>query len=292
MPDVRALRTQLARPASSRHPAPGSRPGVSLAPVSALGSRFSPEGTGEVVRLLEHDPELGEGLDLASRAAAGRIAVRALPLPVGDWEVADPADAGTLGLLVLDGLLVRWVTVGDVRCCELLGAGDVLRPWTLHDPAGGGPLPAEAQWRVVEAARIAVLDRRFALQVARWPEITATIVDRVVVRARRLAFHVSVCSLVRLELRLLVVLWHFADRWGRVTPRGVHLPLRIGHELLAGIVGARRPSVTVALGRLRETGSVVRRPDRTWLLAHDPPPELLELRRTSALGDRVSLARP
>jgi CRP/FNR family cyclic AMP-dependent transcriptional regulator len=143
---------------------------------------------------------------------------------------------------------------------------------------------------VHEPARVAVLDRRFALATARWPEIQAALLDRTIARARRVAFHVSVCSLVRLELRLLVALWHFADRWGRVTHDGVHLPLRLNHELLAGVVGARRPSVTVALGRLREAGTVLRRRDDTWLLTGHPPSELRTLRRASSLNERVSVS--
>jgi CRP-like cAMP-binding protein len=130
---------------------------------------------------------------------------------------------------------------------------------------------------------VALLDRRFALGTARWPEIQAALLDRAVTRARRAAFNVSVCGIVQLDVRLLVMMWHLADRWGRVTADGVLVPLRLSHELLAGVVGARRPSVTVALRRLREDGTLLRRPDGTWLLVGDPPDELGRLRRASAL---------
>jgi hypothetical protein len=243
----------------------------------------------DVARVFEDDPGLGEELDGDALAQAARVPARVLRLEPGRWHVPEPSDpAGLLGLLVLDGLLARWVTVGDVRCCEVLGIGDVLRPWTHRQELGLASIPAEAEWRVVEVGRVAVLDRRFALATARWPEVQAALLDRAVVRARRVAFHVSVCSLVRLELRLLVALWHFADRWGRVTGEGVHLPLRLNHELLAGVVGARRPSVTVALGRIKHAGTVLRRPDGTWLITGEPPEELRRLRRASALDERVS----
>jgi hypothetical protein len=38
------------------------------------------------------------------------------------------------------------------------------------------------------------------------------------------------------------------------------------------VVGARRPSVTTALGRLQEQGLIARLPDGGWLL-HGAPPE-------------------
>lgn len=247
-------------------------------------SAFAPMSRAGMVRVLEEDPALGEGLDAMSLERAERVVARVLELPAGRWEIPAPDDpSGLLGLLVLDGLLVRSVTVGEVSCSELLGAGDVLRPWTYQRDLGVASIPAEARWRVVQPSRAALLDRRFALGTARWPEIQAALLDRAVTRARRLAFSVSVCSLVRLDVRLLVALWHLADRWGRMTPDGVRVPLRLSHELLAEVVGARRPSVTVALGRLREEGSVVRRPDGTWLLAGRPPEELGRLRRASAL---------
>lgn len=251
-------------------------------------SPFGPFQRSDVVRVLEADPGLGEALAPGDREQAARVPARALELPRGGWEVPPPDDdAGLLGLLVLEGLLVRWVSVGEVRCCEVLGLGDVLRPWSYRLELGIASIPAEAEWRVYEPARIAVLDRRFSLRIGRWPEIHAALLDRAVSRARRIAFHVSVCSIVRLELRLLVTLWHYADRWGRMTRDGVHIPLRLNHELLAGVVGARRPSVTVALGRLREAGTVLRRPDHTWLLTGHPPEELRQLWRASSLDDRL-----
>jgi CRP/FNR family cyclic AMP-dependent transcriptional regulator len=73
-------------------------------------------------------------------------------------------------------------------------------------------------------------------------------------RPRWLSFHLAVCQIIGIEVRLLIVLWHFADRWGRVTPEGVMLPLPLSHGLLAGIVGSRRPTVSTALGSLRNRG--------------------------------------
>ena len=55
------------------------------------------------------------------------------------------------------------------------------------------------------------------------------------------------------------------------------LPLRLQHESLGHIIGAKRPTVTLALQRLAERGLVQRRQDGTWSLPSTPPDELADL---------------
>jgi CRP-like cAMP-binding protein len=81
----------------------------------------------------------------------------------------------------------------------------------------------------------------------------------------------------RTHLRLHMLLWHLAGRWGRVTTDGIVIGLRLTHTLLADLVAARRPTVTVALAEL-ERSELVRRVDGGLLLLGEPPGELLELR--------------
>jgi CRP/FNR family transcriptional regulator, cyclic AMP receptor protein len=244
---------------------------------------------GERVRVFEEAPELLQLLDEPDSAALKQVTVHLLHLEPGVWHsnFRDEDLRGHLGLLVLDGLLTRQVTIGEATSAELLGAGDVLRPWTQLDSQIVS-IPAESRWQIVEPTRLAVMNARFAMQVARWPDVTAAIVDRVVQRARWLSFHLAVCHIVGVEVRLMIVLWHFADRWGRVTTTGVKLPLPLSHGLLAGIVGARRPTVSTALGVLREQGLVERVADG-WMLHGEPPVALQELR--SRVAARESTIR-
>ncbi|HKN94901.1 MAG TPA: Crp/Fnr family transcriptional regulator [Thermoleophilaceae bacterium] len=231
--------------------------------------------TGEIVKVLELEPELAEGLDPEQEEIARGLAVaRVDEIAPGEWqgEEAYPATAGHLGLLVIDGLMCRSVEVGNRTCAELLGPGDFLRPWVKVAPHSSVPL--EARWTVVDTAHVAVLDRRFASAVARFPELAGAILDRVMMRSRWLAFHMAVTHLKRIESRLLVVFWHFADRWGRVGPEGVTVPLRVTHQILAGVVGAQRPSVTTALSNLRRSGLIERQQDGSWLLHGSPPAEM------------------
>ena len=74
----------------------------------------------------------------------------------------------------------------------------------------------------------------------------------------------------RLEDRLRLFVWELADRYGRVTPEGVRLEIGLTHELIGHLVGAHRPSVSVAISRLERDG-LVRRSARGLLLLGSPP---------------------
>lgn len=240
-----------------------------------------------VVSILECDPDLAEDLsdeDLA--VARQQLVTGVMGYPRGAWIIGpdDFDHVANLGLLLVKGLLARRVTIGDNTSAELLGPGDVLQPWLRIGPDQS--VAVEVGWEVVQAVQAAVLDRAFCAQVSRWPEITAAISRRVMQRTHWLAFHLAVCNLRRVDDRLLLVLWHFADRWGTVTPEGVLLDIPLTHELLAAVVGARRPSVSVAVGRLSDQGRARSRPRSRWLLLGRPPAELRELH------ERASGSRP
>jgi CRP/FNR family cyclic AMP-dependent transcriptional regulator len=229
----------------------------------------------DVIRVLEVDPDLGEDLEPAALAVARPKAIaRAQWLERGRWQpFAEQWDhRGHLGLLIVDGFLARNLQLGGRACAEILGPGDLLRPWVRA--AEYSSIPIQDSWEALERTRLAVLDRRFAAALSPWPEITASILDRMMVRSHWLALHLAVAHLRRVESRVLVVLWHLADRWGSVRRDGVALHLNLTHTLLAAVVAAERPSVTLALTSLRDRGLVERREDHVWLLHGGPPVEL------------------
>ena len=239
-----------------------------------------------VVRILEEDPDLHERIPGTERARAVAEAIaRIETFGRGKWqERRDDDHHDGFGLLVLDGILARRVTLGRFECTELLGQGDLLRPWSFAGQHSTS-IASEVSWNVVEPVRLATLDRRFSLAVSPWPEISAALMDRIVHRARWLAFQLAVCHLVRVDTRLLLMLWHYADRWGRMTPEGARVHLPITHSVFASVVGSRRPSVTTALGRLQDDGLVQRLAHGSWLLHGTPPEEFALVRSaTSAPG--------
>jgi len=225
----------------------------------------------QIASLLELDPDLGqllEGERLAAARRELRVAVHTLEAGSWDAEKLESTSADHIGLLVLDGVLAREVLVSDTVSTELLGPGDVIRPWRLHDESG--LLRHGVRWIVLSRSRIALLDRRFSAHLATFPEVNAAIIDRVNERALRLAVTQAISQLNRVDRRLLALFWHLAERWGRMTPNGVALPMTLSHRMLGQLIGARRPTVSTALGELAKAGEVVRRHDGSWLLTGTP----------------------
>ena len=226
------------------------------------------------VQLLKVDPELARGLDVPrAREAAERLYTRAIDVPRGRWTPQPWLTGGSqpIGLLVLEGLLVREATVSNHPCAELLGPGDLLRAG--DDSDGEELLPRRIEWAAATSARIAIVDQALAVRMAQWPEIFAALMDRAARRAERLVVTQAIAHLTRVDDRLLALLWLLAERWGRVVPGGVLVSLRLPHRTLAGMVGARRPSVTTALGQLMARGAIERRSDGAWILRGNPPSE-------------------
>jgi CRP/FNR family transcriptional regulator, cyclic AMP receptor protein len=225
---------------------------------------------GAPIRVLEADPDLGMGLTPADAAAAmDQLLAPSVSL---DWDAHPhgwgPGDAsGHFGLLVVEGLLLREVRLLGTASAELLGQGDLLRPWDV-DGELDLPVPAEIWWTALEPVTVAVLDSDFVRRAASWPDVLSALAGRAVVRAKSMALHDAITNLKHVEVRLLVLFWHLAERWGRVGADSIALPLPLTHDTLAKLVGAARPSVTTALGALSERG-LVSRDAGVWRLSRD-----------------------
>lgn len=235
----------------------------------------------DLIRVFEHDPDLLEGVD---EPVAGhlrrRLTVRRAWAEPGVWEpaFAEEDTVGHLGLLVVDGLLVRTATLAGRECSEVVGPGDLVRPWDGEDLVVS--VEWGSAWRALQPVAFAVLDARFAAQVARWPAITARLLGRSTRRCRTLVYQAAVAHVRHAETRVQLALWHLADRWGRVTPAGVRVPVPLTHQLLAQLTCLQRPTVSAAVSQLTDAGEISREPDGGWLLHGEPP----------AVGRRPALA--
>jgi hypothetical protein len=243
--------------------------GLNRAGSRAGGTGFR-GGTGAVVRILDEDPDLGRHLSPSARDEAFIAATAPLlTLWPGAWPflIDEPAIHGHLGLLILDGLIARHVSFGQIGSTEFVGPGDLLRPWVRPD----GVEATQVRWEVLTSARIAVLDRPFADRIREWPELTAALLDRGIERIYSQLLQAALRQARLVEDRVLLALWHFAARWGQVGSEGriVNIPNMTG-EVLARIVGARRQSVSTALGALQARGAIRRRPEGAWQIPNRP----------------------
>ena len=228
------------------------------------------------VRLLDVDPDLGNGLDPEAFAAASReLVVRTVAAERGPWDLDHTwaASGAELGLLMLDGVIARDAGVGRRVSLEILGQGDLLRPWPRDRHAEA--LNVDLRFNVLDPVRFAVLDAVFAMTAARWPVVLGQVTGRVMGRATSASLRLLIHQVVRIDDRVLLSLWGLAERFGRVTPDGVLIPVPINHTMMARFVGAQRPTVSQAVGELTRRGEVARLDDGGWLLTGSFPDRAL-----------------
>lgn len=243
----------------------------------------------DAVRVLEADPDLADVLEENElEEATCALVAPAMTLTKGAWSPRQtvPDVNGHLGVLVTEGILCREVAIGNSVCAELVGPGDLLRPW---DGAGASALvPYEVRWQVLEQTRLALLGRRFTVTAARWPTLTSAFVSRAINRSQGLALAAAITCTTGLETRLLMLFRHLADRWGKVGQAGIMVPVPMTHELVGRLIGACRPSVSTALKQLERKELIARVHAGGWLLSHAAAEEALQLharQRTAQNGD-------
>ncbi|HMX71277.1 MAG TPA: helix-turn-helix domain-containing protein [Solirubrobacterales bacterium] len=221
-----------------------------------------PEGT---VRLLDAEPTLARGIErrLLDEAREKLIA-EVRRVEAGPWEEARviPSDPLFLGYLILEGALIREIDVSGRPSIELLGPGDLIRPWVV--PQALDALHVNDEWSLLSTGHIAIVDESFHEKAQGYPSILTVLMDRVVARARWLGFQVALSQLTRIDHRLLLTFRYVAERWGVDDPRGVKIPIRLSHRNLAALIGARRPKVSSALTTLSECDLIEQSPDGTW----------------------------
>ncbi|HYB26161.1 MAG TPA: helix-turn-helix domain-containing protein [Solirubrobacteraceae bacterium] len=145
--------------------------------------------------------------------------------------------------------------------------------------------------------RLVLLGDELLVAARRWPSIVSCLHTRMFEDSEDLVRQLAICQLPRVEDRIMAMMWLLAESWGRVTPAGIKLPLSLTHEVLGGLIGARRPTVTIALSKLAERGSLHRRGDE-WLILEAPAtpvstePKAPQLLLTAPAGSRWAAPDP
>jgi len=238
--------------------------------------------------LLDADDDLAQEFDVRMRVAARQLAtVKVLDAEVGECDLGpwfEAAGSGP-GLLILDGLMGVDARVDNRTATELVGTGDLLQP-DIRRP--DDLLRRTDTWRALSPTRFALLDAEFADRMRPWPQVMQALLRRA---GRRIADVDALRAIMcqpRLEVRLALLFWHLAARWGRVEPAGIRLSLPLTHRMLGQVVGAERPSISHALGRLAQCGLVTGQAG-DWHL-HGSLEQHLErlVERTSPLRERLA----
>ncbi|MGZ4251050.1 MAG: helix-turn-helix domain-containing protein [Solirubrobacteraceae bacterium] len=218
------------------------------------------------IPLLEADPDLVASITTEERRLLAAIWLPVVNLPAEAFDMTSLFERHeAFGMIVLDGLLMHHMQIGAQPGLRILSTGDVV-------PARDAPtseLIVGAVWRARSNTSVAMLGREFVLGVAHAPTLLVSLGAQMAEQTERLTIQLMISQLPRVEDRLLAMLWLLAESFGHVTPAGIAMPLILTHEVLGGLVGARRPTVSLALRSLADAGAL-RHEDRGWLLLKRP----------------------
>jgi hypothetical protein len=234
------------------------------------------------IRLFEAEPDLARYLPAEDRAQAAQVRLPAIEVPAGPLRVSAVLQrTGAFAGLITQGMLLESLRLGEHAGLRLVGAGDIVS----RNEAPTSMLILDSECRATVATRIALFGRDLLVAGRRWPWLIAGLHIRMAEQAERLTTQLMICQLPRVDDRLLAMMWLLAESWGQVTPSGTVVPIELTHSALGGLIGARRPTVTLALSELTERGAIVRQADG-WLLLQSPkaPP--------AARGETIGDPRP
>jgi hypothetical protein len=219
------------------------------------------------VALLRVDAGLRSAIPADELALAERVVVAPRrDLRPGAWspETLVGDSARPFAALVLGGVVTHETVLAGRCSANLIGPGDVFRPWRSIDTV----LPCTSRWTCAGRTTLAVLDERFLTAARRWPLLSAMIHERLADQLDSYAVRTAIVALPRVEQRILALFWQLAERWGTVAPGGVVVRLELTHAMVGHLIGAQRPTVTIALKALAEDGLLLRSGTGTWTLGH------------------------
>ncbi len=221
----------------------------------------------ERIPILDARLELSRHLTADEREELANLSLPVIIIEPGRVDMsALLTERRAFGATVLDGIVMSGQRIGEQTGIQLLGPGDLLVPISDLSP---GWL-SDVEIRVPVSVRLGLLGNELLAATFRWPRIVQGLYACLGDQLQRLTAQLVICQLPRVDERVLAMLWLLAESWGQVTSAGVRLPLALTHETLGALVGARRPTITLALRKLTQQGSILHQ-DTGWLLLEFPP---------------------
>lgn len=180
-------------------------------------------------------------------------------------EVIMPHSPGAFGLVIVDGVVLKETTLARRSALELKGPGDVLAPrLTAIDQLESR---AVSHYLAHERVSLGVIGAHFRQARSRWPGIADFLEECLGRQIDRASMHIAMLHQPRVEDRLIAFFADLAERFGHVSPDGILIDLPLTHDIIGGLVGSRRPTVTLALRNVASDGLLERLEDNRWKLA-------------------------
>lgn len=211
------------------------------------------------ISLLETDPGLGRYAGSAGRERLEQIRVECVELRPGRLDLGHPAFADVgLGLVIVSGLLARRLAIAGGVGMNLYSTSDLIQPQVEVEHQR-----SSAEWLVLAPSQMVVLGEEFRQAVSAVPGFGMALLERAQTSEARAAAQLAILNSPRLEAKLCSLIWFLAEHWGDVDGDNASIRLDLTHQNLAMLVGAHRPSVSVALARLDSQGAL-RRAGSRW----------------------------
>lgn len=209
-------------------------------------------------------PQIQDLIPVEDRGIASRVLVAPLISSTDDGltELIAAAAPTAFDFLVADGVVLKETVLSARSALEVLGPGDVLAP----------PLTASRQIESRAISRyiahgpasVAVLGPHFRQAARRWPVLADLLHDCLGGQTHRASMHLTMLHLPRAEDRILTLFADLAERFGRMTSDGAIIELDLTHELIGRLIGAQRPTVSLALHSLASAEALARLEDGRW----------------------------
>lgn len=211
-------------------------------------------------------PDLVADLDDDDRALARRLVVPTRRLSATKVPLATMLERERcFAMLVSRGLIIHRTSVGGRSATRVLGFGDIV---TAGDPY----LRTEHSDEYVvsdQSAYVALLGPEVLQATRQIPDLLRALQLRMGAQHHRLVIQMAICQLPRVEDRVLAMLWLLAENWGTVSAEGTLLPIDLTHKALGELIGAKRPTVTLAVSELARRNAAERLA-AGWLLHESP----------------------
>ena len=220
---------------------PASLPLRALAPTTGgrtlgkqmpdTGPRGSPrtDSASSRISLADAAPGLSAFLAADERFVLEQISVPLVHVSNGSVPVGALLERrAAFGAIIVEGLVLNELAVGDEPALWILGPGDVIAATD-----GLGPtVAARSGYRARASTRLALLAGDFLTAVRREPRVLIGLQAAVAEQLERVVTQLAICQMPRVADRVHAMLWLLADSFGRVSTAGTRVPLSLTHEMI------------------------------------------------------------
>lgn len=164
----------------------------------------------------------------------------------------------------------REITLALLEPGEIFGELD-----TLDDS------PRDTLAEALDDSQLCVIHKAlFLAMIGRRPELSLRLTKLIGFRLRRIESRVEDLVFRDVPARLAHLLLELSKNYGKATPQGLLLQIKITHQEMANLIGSIRETVSAVLGEFKKEGLITFEGRRLILLR----PDLLQKRSLSASG--------